>query len=87
MKNRGEENVKSGASAFQSVLTISGIDLSGDDAGYSARFRFEGDDDATMIESINVETESNELFDVMGRKVVEPVKGQIYIQNGKKILF
>ncbi len=87
MKNRGEENVKSGASAFQSVLTISGIDLSGDNAGYSARFRFEGDDDATMIESINVETESNELFDVMGRKVVEPVKGQIYIQNGKKILF
>ena len=86
MKNRGEENVKSGASAFQTVLAFSGADLEGEDAGYAINFRFEGDD-ATVINSVNVETESNELFDVMGRKVVEPVKGQIYIQNGKKILF
>ena len=54
---------------------------------YAISIRDAEDGDATMIQSINVVTESNELFDLMGRKVVEPVKGQIYIQNGKKILF
>jgi len=64
------------------------MDLGYGNAGYSISIRFDDeDDDATMIQNVNVETESSELFDVMGRKVVEPVKGQIYIQNGKKVLF
>ena len=64
------------------------MDLGNGNTGYSISIRFDDeDDDATMIENINVETESSELFDLMGRKVIEPVKGQIYIQNGKKILF
>ena len=42
----------------------------------------------TMDElKVIVETNNADIFDVMGRKVTEPVKGQIYIQNGKKILF
>lgn len=54
-------------------------------AGYSIGVRF--DDDATVIESAPViENVSGDIYDVMGRKISEPVKGQIYIQNGKKFM-
>lgn len=69
---------------FQSAIVFYGGN--NQNAGLSIELRY--DDDATMIEnSVIVETSNADLFDLMGRKVTEPVKGQIYIQNGKKILF
>lgn len=38
------------------------------------------------IEEVNDEKEHHELYDLFGRKVLNPVKGGIYIINGKKII-
>lgn len=46
------------------------------------------DDDVTAIASaINGQMVNGQYFDLQGRKVANPQKGQIYIQNGKKVLF
>ena len=46
------------------------------------------DDDVTAIASaINGQMVNGQYFDLQGRKVQNPVKGQIYILNGKKVLF
>ena len=47
------------------------------------------DDDVTAVASaVNGEAVANgQYFDLQGRKVENPVKGQIYILNGKKVLF
>lgn len=82
-KSREWQENFNGVNAFECYFTFYNSGYAG---SISVRFDDE-DDDATMIENINVVTESSELFDLMGRKVIEPVKGQIYIQNGKKILF
>ena len=84
LKMHKTEEYMGGVMQFQCYLRFKS--QNNGNIGYGIGFRFD-DEDATMIESINVVTESSELFDVMGRKVIEPVKGQIYIQNGKKILF
>ena len=42
----------------------------------------------TGISDIKEErVESNDIYDLQGRKVTEPVKGGIYIQNGKKVMW
>ncbi|MBO5263217.1 MAG: leucine-rich repeat protein, partial [Bacteroidaceae bacterium] len=42
----------------------------------------------TGISEIKEErAESNDIYDLQGRKVTEPVKGGIYIQNGKKVMW
>ena len=53
------------------------------------RIRVAGEDsEATAIEEVETETaDENVIFDLMGRRVAAPVKGQIYIVNGKKVLF
>ena len=56
---------------------------------------FEDDDDVTGIESAlngqsgaaGVSVNGQSYYDLTGRKVANPVKGQIYIVNGKKVLF
>lgn len=41
-----------------------------------------------MISSSKIDGfENGAIFDLSGRKVVEPIKGNIYIKNGKKIMF
>ncbi len=45
-----------------------------------------GSGTATSIESINVENNDAEIFDLQGRRVITPVKGNLYIQNGKKVM-
>ena len=40
----------------------------------------------TGIEGINAENKKAEIFDLQGRRVAVPVKGNLYIQNGQKIL-
>jgi hypothetical protein len=46
------------------------------------------DSEATAIEEVGAaDAEENVIFDLMGRRVAAPAKGQIYIVNGKKVLF
>ena len=41
---------------------------------------------STNIEEMVQEQKNNAIYDLQGRKVATPVKGGIYIQNGKKII-
>ena len=48
------------------------------------------DDDVTAVDAIIVNGQSsmvNGYYDLQGRKVVAPQKGQLYIHNGKKVLY
>ncbi len=46
------------------------------------------DDDVTAISSaINGQILNGQYYDLQGRKVVAPQKGQLYIHNGKKVLY
>ena len=49
----------------------------------------ETDDFPTSIHNVTTEhyDSKNCVYDLMGRKVINPQKGQVYIKNGKKILF
>lgn len=59
----------------------------GADAGSTLQIRFAKQSPTTSISDIVVETENadNTIYDLMGRRVLNPEKG-IYIVNGKKIL-
>ena len=68
---------------FQCALYFRGAN--NQNAGYGIGFRF--DDDATVIKSNTIiENVNGDIYDLMGRKIAEPVKGEIYIQNGKKFI-
>ena len=47
------------------------------------------DDDVTAVQSVvdSQKVVNAQVYDLQGRKVANPVKGQIYIQNGKKVLY
>lgn len=48
------------------------------------------DDDVTAVEAVIVNGQSsivNGYYDLQGRKVAAPQKGQLYIHNGKKVLY
>lgn len=49
----------------------------------------ETDDFPTSIHNVTTEhyDSKNCVYDLMGRKVINPQKGQVYIKNGKKTLF
>ena len=59
------------------------------DAAPEIRIRVAGEDsEATAIEEVGAaDAEENVIFDLMGHRVAAPAKGQIYIVNGKKVLF
>lgn len=59
------------------------------DAAPEIRIRVAGEDsEVTAIEEVGAaDAEENVIFDLMGRRVAAPAKGQIYIVNGKKVLF
>ena len=48
------------------------------------RFNFDGE--TTAIETIETEKANAPIYDLSGRRVVNTVKGGIYIQNGKKFI-
>ncbi len=45
------------------------------------------DGEANGIDSVRVEQNDGFIFDLYGRRVLEPQKGGIYIMNGKKVIF
>lgn len=57
------------------------------DASFAIGIRFE-DGFATDIDEITDNSEqSTEIYDLNGLRVLEPVKGVVYIVNGKKVIF
>lgn len=59
-----------------------------DDTKMSIRIAVRGEDDLTDIDAVRNNNETNTLiFDLQGRRVLKPVKGGIYIINGKKVYF
>lgn len=48
-------------------------------------FVFEGDETTSITENLELRTE-NAVYDLQGRKVTKPVKGGLYIVNGKKVI-
>lgn len=45
------------------------------------------DDEATHIDGINSEQPTEDVYDLMGRKVSKPNHKGVYILGGKKVLF
>ena len=52
------------------------------------RIKVRGEEDTTEIDGVECNTNGvDQIFDLQGRRVATPVKGGIYIVNGKKVLF
>ena len=72
---------------YRLILTVTSrgnVDLPFQSIG----MRVIGDDSLTDIEGVEFNTNGEELiFDLQGRRVLEPKKGGIYIINGKKVYF
>lgn len=47
----------------------------------------DGYEGTTGIEEVEIDSNNNVIYDLSGRRVAEPVKGGIYIVNGKKVIF
>ena len=43
-------------------------------------------EETTDIENLNSEQMSNDIYDLQGRRVINPTKGGLYIINGKKVI-
>jgi hypothetical protein len=45
------------------------------------------DEDPTAVNGVKAASEADTYFDLFGRKVVAPAKGNLYIQNGKVVKY
>lgn len=87
--------------AYRAYLDLSSTEIGGGDEGFgdakAYRMVFENGE-ATGIDSINgygsdkgiydqADMQPKVYFDLMGRKVTAPKKGEIYIVNGKKVMY
>lgn len=87
--------------AYRAYLDLSSTEVGGGDEGFgdakAYRMVFENGE-ATGIDSINgygsdkgicdqADQQPKVYFDLMGRKVTAPKKGEIYIVNGKKVMY
>lgn len=46
-----------------------------------------GEEGFTGIEEVTGEANENVIFDLQGRRILEPQKGELYIINGKKVIY
>lgn len=67
-----------GVRAFRAVIYNN--DAAGAPAYYPTAFAPEG------IQGVTVDDNQAEVFDLAGRRVEAPVKGQVYVKNGKKFI-
>ena len=75
-----ETNTKFLNNAFKAYLPASAVT-----SGVKAlRFNFDGE--TTAIKTVETEKANAPIYDLSGRRVVNTVKGGIYIQNGKKFI-
>lgn len=87
--------------AYRAYLDLSSIEIGGGDEGFGEAKAYSmvfEDGEATGIDSINgygsdkgiynqADLQPKVYFDLMGRKVTAPKKGEIYIVNGKKVVY
>lgn len=67
--------------------TTSPVKLSAE-ATKAIRIHTRGENDETTdIEYLDSEQMSNDIYDLQGRRVINPAKGGFYIVNGKKVVF
>ena len=54
----------------------------------SIGIRFDDGDGTTDIEDAEIRNQKSEVvYDLMGRRVASPKKGELYIINGKKVIY
>ena len=51
-----------------------------------AAFRLVVDEEVTAIDGVTTEKADAPIYDLSGRRVLNTIKGGIYIQNGKKFI-
>ena len=68
------------------VTTIGNVDGKVVNMNLSYKQELSGNGGTTGIDTINAAESEAEVFDLFGRRVAAPVKGNLYIQNGKKVV-
>ena len=54
----------------------------------SIGIRFDDGDGATDIDNAEIRNQKSEIvYDLMGRRVASPKKGELYIIDGKKVIY
>ena len=75
----GQSNIK----AFRGYFDFVDVLASLENAASNAKMVFRGE--TTGIKGVTVETANDDMYDLQGRRIVNPDKG-IYIKNGKKVV-
>lgn len=75
----GQSNIKAFRGYFEFVDVLASLE----NAASNAKMVFRGE--TTGIKDVTVETANDDMYDLQGRRIVNPDKG-IYIKNGKKVV-
>lgn len=75
----GQSNIKAFRGYFEFVDVLASLET----AASNAKMVFRGE--TTDIKDVTVETANDDMYDLQGRRIVNPDKG-IYIKNGKKVV-
>ena len=75
----GQSNIKAFRGYFEFVDVLASLET----AASNAKMVFRGE--TTGIKGVTVETANDDMYDLQGRRIVNPDKG-IYIKNGKKVV-
>lgn len=75
----GQSNIKAFRGYFEFVDVLASLE----NAASNAKMVFRGE--TTDIKGVIVETANDDMYDLQGRRIVNPDKG-IYIKNGKKVV-
>lgn len=71
--------------ANKAVLPYANIDTEGLTSEETAAMRLVFDN-VTGIAGVNVNSSETDYYDLQGRRVLYPVRGQVYIKNGQKVI-
>lgn len=75
----GQSNIKAFRGYFEFVNVLASLET----AASNAKIVFRGE--TTGIKGVTVETANDDMYDLQGRRIVNPDKG-VYIKNGKKVV-
>ena len=75
----GQSNIKAFRGYFEFVKVLASLET----ANSKVKMVFRGE--TTGIKDVTVETTNDDMYDLQGRRIVNPDKG-IYIKNGKKVV-
>ena len=75
----GQSNIKAFRGYFEFVDVLASLET----AASNAKIVFRGE--TTGIKGVTVETANDDMYDLQGRRIVNPDKG-VYIKNGKKVV-